>query len=93
MWSLFPFITRDVAVLVPEGVTSLEVMKVIKENVGELVIRDPELFDEFKKDGKVSYAFRIVFQSHERTLTDLEVNEVMNKITEKIKENKDWQVR
>ncbi|OGI85913.1 hypothetical protein A3A01_00730 [Candidatus Nomurabacteria bacterium RIFCSPLOWO2_01_FULL_39_17] len=93
MWSLFPFIARDVAVWVPEGVTSLEVMKVIKENVGELVIRDPELFDEFKKDGKVSYAFRIVFQSHERTLTDLEVNEVMNKITEKIKENKDWQVR
>ena len=32
MWSLFPFITRDVAVWVPEGVLSSEVLKIIKEN-------------------------------------------------------------
>lgn len=100
MWSLFPFVARDVAVWVPEGTTSFDVEKVIKENAGDLVIRGPELFDEFKKsassaggDGKTSYAFRLVFQSYERTLTDTEVNEIMNKINDKIKENKDWQVR
>lgn len=93
MWPLFPFIARDVAVWVPEEVESSEVLKLIKEDAGELVIRGPELFDEFKKDGKVSYAFRLVFQSHDRTLTDEEVNKIMDKITEKIKENKDWQVR
>jgi len=92
MWSLFPFIARDVAVWVPEDVKSTEVLKVIKENAGEMVIHGPELFDEFKKDGKVSYAFRIVFQSYERTLTDTEINKIMTKITDKIKA-KGWQVR
>jgi phenylalanyl-tRNA synthetase beta chain len=92
MWSLFPFIARDVAVWLPEGVESVEVMKVIKDNAGDLVVRGPELFDEFKKDGKISYAFKIVFQSYDRTLTDAEVNEVMNNIKVKIEE-KGWQVR
>jgi len=100
MWSLFPFIARDIAVWVPEGVSSEEVANIIKENAGEMVVRGPELFDEFKKpaspaggDGKISYAFRLVFQSYERTLNDQEVNDIMTKITNKIKENTDWQVR
>ena len=93
MWSLFPFIARDVAVWVPEGVGSEEVQKVIKDNAGGDVVRGPELFDEFKKDGKISYAFRLVFQSYERTLTDAEISDIMTKITNKIKEKNAWQVR
>ncbi len=93
MWSLFPFIARDIAVWVPEEVTSEEVQKVIKDNAGELAIMGPELFDEFKKDGKISYAFRTVFQSFERTLTDAEINEIMTNITNKIKDKNGWQVR
>jgi phenylalanyl-tRNA synthetase beta chain len=93
MWSFFPFIARDVAVWVPENVKSEEVEKIIRENMGEMVVRGPELFDEFKKNGKVSYAFRMVFQSFDRTLTDTEVNDIMTKIADKTKENKNWQVR
>ena len=93
MWSLFPFIARDIAIFVPEGVKSLEVEKVIKDNMRNMVVRGPTIFDEFKKDGKISYAFRLVFQSYDRTLTDTEVNEIMDKITEKIKANSGWQVR
>ena len=93
MWSLFPFIARDVSLWVPEDVESNQVMKIIKDNMGEMVVRGPELFDEFKKDGKKSYAFRLVFQSYDRTLTDQEVNEVMEKINKKIIENAGWQVR
>ncbi|MCE9549100.1 phenylalanine--tRNA ligase subunit beta [Candidatus Nomurabacteria bacterium] len=92
MWPLFPFIARDVAVWVGEGVKSEEVMKIIKENAGDMVVREPELFDEFKKGEKVSYAFRTVFQSYERTLTDAEINEIMGKIAAKLKE-KGWEVR
>lgn len=92
-WSLFPFVARDIAVWVPDTVESNEVYKVIKENAGELVIKGPELFDEFKKEGRVSYAFKLIFQSFERTLTDVEINEIMTKITNKIKEKNDWQVR
>lgn len=101
MWSLFPFIARDIAVWVPEGVGGGEVEKVIKDNMGGMVVRGPELFDEFKKPAppeegggtKNSYAFRLVFQSYERTLTDAEINEVMTQITNKIKEKSGWQVR
>ena len=96
-WSLFPFIVRDVAVWVPEGVKSEGILKIIKDNAGEMVVRGPELFDEFKKGDKNSYAFRLVFQSLEKTLTDAEINEIMTKITNEIK-NKEtngtsWQVR
>ena len=100
MWSLYPFIARDIAVWVPEGVTSYKVQKVIKDNAGDLLIRGPELFDEFKKpastqggDAKTSYAFRLVFQSYDRTLIDAEINEIMTKITNKIKDQNGWQVR
>ncbi len=93
MWPLFPFIARDVAVWVPENISSTDVEKVITANAGEMVVRGPELFDTFTKNNKTSYAFRIVFQSYDRTLTDAEVNEIMNKVAEKIKENKGWQVR
>ena len=92
MWPLYPFIARDLAVWVPEGTKSSDVEKIIKENMGDMVIRVPELFDEFKKDGKVSYAFRTVFQSYERTLTDAEINEIMAKISDKLKEC-GWEVR
>jgi phenylalanyl-tRNA synthetase beta chain len=93
MWSSFPFVARDIAVWVPENITSDQIAKIIKENMGEMVIKGPELFDKFEKNGKISYAFRLVFQSYDRTLTDQEVNDIMTKITNKIKENNDWQVR
>lgn len=93
MWSMFPFIVRDIALWVPEDVKSVDVEKVIRENMSSLVMKGPRLFDEFKKDGKKSYAFRLIFQSHERTLKDEEVNEIMAKITNKISENRNWQIR
>ncbi|MFA5936863.1 MAG: phenylalanine--tRNA ligase subunit beta [Candidatus Paceibacterota bacterium] len=93
MWSMFPFIARDIAVWVPDGIGSNEVCKVIKDNAGSMVVRGPSLFDEFKKDNKTSYAFKLVFQSYEKTLKDEEVNEVMTKISNKIKEKNGWQVR
>jgi phenylalanyl-tRNA synthetase beta subunit len=93
MWSLFPFITRDIAVWVPEKIESLAVVKIIKENMEDLVVRGPELFDTFTKEGKTSYAYRLIFQSYERTLSDLEVNKIMEKITQKMNANSGWQVR
>ena len=92
-WSLFPFIARDIAVWVPEDVAREEVEKVIKSSMGDMVVKGPELFDEFSKEDKTSYAFRLVFQSDNRTLTDVEINETMAKITNKIKANNGWQVR
>ena len=92
MWSLYPFISRDIAVWIPNEVDSNQVYKIIKENAGELLIKDPFLFDSFTKEDKTSYAYRLVFQSYEKTLTDEEINPIMDKITAKITEL-GWQVR
>ena len=57
------------------------------------LLKRHSLFDTFKKDGKTSYAFRLVFQSYEKTLTDDEINIIMAKISHKIKENSRWELR
>ncbi len=93
MWSLYPFISRDIAVWMPEEDDPKKLFELLKENGTELLTKKPYLFDSFSKDGRKSYAYRLVFQSYDRTLTDEEVNSVMEKITAKIGENKNWQIR
>ncbi len=95
-FSVYPFIVRDIAVFTPEDVAAEEVWATvlagIKESNAENLLVRHALFDTFKKDGKVSYAFRMVFQSAEKTLTDEEINAVMEKIYTDIKA-KNWEVR
>ncbi|HEC30633.1 MAG TPA: hypothetical protein ENI66_01300 [Candidatus Yonathbacteria bacterium] len=98
--SPYPFIGRDIAVWVPEGVAEEDIKEVIRSEAGELLVRGPKLFDRFEKKNKetgeiekVSYAFKMVFQSQERTLTDEEVNETMNKITKILNNKEGWEVR
>ncbi|MEK7091849.1 MAG: hypothetical protein AAB900_02560, partial [Patescibacteria group bacterium] len=49
-------------------------------------------FDTFAKEGKKSLAFRLVFQSAERTLSDEEANQAMNQVILAL-ETKGWEVR
>lgn len=79
-FSVYPFIARDIALWTPSGTESGAVMAMIRENASELLVRLDQ-FDTFEKEGRVSYAYRLVFQSGERTLTDEEVNGVMEKIS------------
>ena len=60
-------------------------MNIYKESGGDLLVKDPMLADKFAKDGRISYAYRLVFQSYDRTLTDEEVNNIMVSITNKVK--------
>jgi phenylalanyl-tRNA synthetase beta chain len=94
---VYPFAARDIAVFVPEGVSENDVLNVITHEAGTLLVKH-SLFDVFHKqfpDGlkKTSYAFRLVFQSHERTLTDIEINEIMQRITDTMNSKEGWQVR
>lgn len=91
-FSVYPFIVRDVAVWVPKEISEDFVFNLIKENAGQLVVQS-RLFDKFVKDENVSYAFRIVFQSYEKTLTDEEINKIMDKVTQVLNSQKDWKVR
>lgn len=80
-FSVYPFITRDIALWTPAGTESVEVEKMVRKNANELLVRLDQ-FDTFEKEGRTSYAFRLVFQSMERTLTDEEVHTVMADISE-----------
>lgn len=90
--SLYPFVLRDIAVWTPEEVTGLEVQKLISLNAGELLVRADQ-FDSFSKDGRTSYAYHLVFQSDDRTLTDAEVNEIMERVTRVLHSRDAWEVR
>ncbi len=92
IWSIYPFISRDIAVWVLLGADENELVKIYKEIGGELLVREPKKFDEFTKGDKTSYAFCLVFQSYKKTLKDEEINQIMEKINEKIS-SFGWDVR
>jgi phenylalanyl-tRNA synthetase beta chain len=78
-FSPYPYMTRDIAFWTPEG-TSVDDARVAVEGEGLPLAIRTDLFDTFAKDGRVSYAFRIVFQAPDRTLTDEEVNGIMDSV-------------
>ncbi|MBP6860570.1 MAG: phenylalanine--tRNA ligase subunit beta [Candidatus Pacebacteria bacterium] len=78
-YSAYPFATRDIALWVPSGTEGSSVAEVIRGAAGTLLVRLDE-FDRFEKDGRVSYAFRLVFESMERTLADEELAHAMEKV-------------
>ncbi|MDO8481762.1 MAG: hypothetical protein Q7S75_01610 [bacterium] len=90
-FSVYPFIVRDIALWVSVGTQPEEVLKLIREYSGELLVRS-ELFDRFEKDGRVSLAFRLIFQSFDNTLTDGDANERMESIYTGVK-TRGWEVR
>jgi len=51
----------------------------IHSHVGHLAIRVDQ-FDRFEKDGRVSFAFRIIFQAFDQTLTDDDVHPRMESL-------------
>ncbi len=79
-FSAYPFIVRDIALWTLVGTDRTGVEEMIRGNAGELLVR-LDLFDRFEKEEKVSLAFRLVFQSDERTLTDEEVHGIMGRVS------------
>lgn len=90
--SPYPYCLRDVAVWVPEKELPDEVERVIRDNSGELLV-NCYLTDTFQKEKSISYCFRLVFQSHERTLRDEEVNEIMDRVYSALDDRAGWQTR
>ncbi|MDP2665809.1 MAG: phenylalanine--tRNA ligase subunit beta [bacterium] len=90
-FSIYPFIVRDIALWTSKGTESANVGKIIREHASELAVR-LDLFDRFEKEGKKSLAFRLVFESRDRTLTDEEVHGIMESISEALS-NAGYEVR
>jgi phenylalanyl-tRNA synthetase beta chain len=106
-YSAYPFIVRDIAVFVPgeqSDESKNKILEIIKDEGTDLLIKW-RLFDVFTRPPKpeeaglvggqarTSYAFHLVFQSMERTLTDDETNKIMEKMAAKMNSNEGWQVR
>ena len=90
--SIYPRIIRDIAVWVPEE-SGIELgCSESKTSVGPRCVEGPILFDEFVKEGRKSLAFRLVFQSFDKTLSDDEVNKEMEAVTVKL-QTSGWEVR
>jgi len=95
--SQYPFMIRDIAVFVPEGTEEKKIFDIIIEKAGPLLVRT-RLFDVFTKKfpggtSKTSYAYRLIFQSYEKTLSDEEVNKIMVEMTEVLNKQGGWLVR
>ncbi len=83
----YPFIDRDIAVVVDESLSAATLMGHLKAYPTE-IIEDISLFDFYRgkniPEGKKSLAFTIRYRAKDRTLTDSEIEELHGKLTDYI---------
>ena len=81
--SKFPSVKKDLAVVVDKNVTAGEIATYIKKAAGSLLIGS-EVFDVYTgagmEENKKSLAYSLEFGAADRTLTDEEINQVLDKI-------------
>lgn len=85
--SKYPPIVRDISFIVPNDFAPNNYFDLIREVVGESLIEEVKLLDTFANEekfgkDKVSYTYRIVYRSLERTLTNEEVDALHKKLEE-----------
>ncbi len=94
--SKYPTIKKDLAILIDKTIISDEIAKLIKR-VGGPLLNSIEIFDVYEGKniprGKRSIAYSLSFGKQDRTLTDEEVNSVMEKIIEKLQSSLGVQLR
>ena len=81
--SKFPNIKKDLSIVVDKNIESLDIAKLIKKTGGSN-LTNVEVFDVYEgkgiEEGKRSLAFSLTFGSQDKTLTDDEINPVIEKI-------------
>ena len=81
----FPATVRDMALVVDAGVTHQQILDTLK---GFSLVTDVALFDVYSGEqvpaGKKSMAYRLTFQSFDKTLTDQQINGVQQAILKKL---------
>lgn len=87
--SKYPPITRDISFVVEKDFIPNNYFDLIRDLGGDL-IEQVELLDKYENaekfgPGKISYTYRIVYRSNDRTLLSSEVDEIQNKIYEETK--------
>jgi len=82
--SKYPPIVRDISFVVDKSLSLNNYYEIVRECAGTLV-EEVTLLDKYENEekfgkDKISYTFRIVYRSTERTLTNEEVNTIHDKI-------------
>ena len=92
----FPSVLLDLAVTVPEEMASEEVVRLARENGGEL-LRAAGIFDVYRGEqtgeGRKSIALGLEFRSPDRTLTDSEALQAREAIASAIRDRLGGEVR
>ena len=85
--SKFPSVKKDIAIVVDKSITAQEIQKEIKKGAGKLLINS-NVFDLYQGKGipeeKKSIAFTLELGSPDKTLTDEEIVQTINKVTENL---------
>ena len=88
--SKFPSVKKDLAVVVDKNVASGDIAGVIKKAAGSLLL-GTKVFDVYTGTGleenKKSIAYSLEFGANDRTLTDEEINQVLEKIIANLEKN------
>jgi phenylalanyl-tRNA synthetase beta chain len=83
----FPAVVRDVALVVDRDFASQQVISWIK-NLGEALIEHVEVFDQYLgppvPEGKKSLAYKVSYRAEDRTLTDMEINELHERLVDRL---------
>lgn len=83
--SRHPRVRRDLALLVDASTPAGELLQAVRKKAGAS-LHSVHLFDRYEgrgvPEGKVSLAFRLIFQRIDRTLTDAEVAEAIERVVE-----------
>ena len=83
----YPTVTRDLSLVCDEAVTVADAENVITAAAGKL-LRSVKLFDVYRgagvPEGKKSVAFRVTLRASDRTLSDTEADNSINKLLKKL---------
>ncbi len=92
----YPAVDRDIAMVVRDEISVGQIEQTIKSKAGKL-LEELALFDVYKggqiTKGYKSVAYSLSFRANDRTLTDEEVNKVMEGITKGLKDSLDAELR
>ncbi|MBP8792999.1 MAG: phenylalanine--tRNA ligase subunit beta, partial [Lutibacter sp.] len=86
----FPSVKRDFALLLDKEVTFNEIYNLAFQ-AEKIVLKDVDLFDVYEGDnldeGKKSYAISFLLQDETKTLTDVQIDKIMQKLQQTFEKN------
>ncbi|MBC7238421.1 MAG: phenylalanine--tRNA ligase subunit beta, partial [Chloroflexi bacterium] len=92
----YPAVQRDISMIVKKSLTAKTIMDKIRQTAGEW-LEDIFLFDVYEgkpvPEGERSLAFSLTFRAQDRTLSSEEIDLLMKKIKEVLKEELEAKIR